>query len=275
MRLTVLLENTGDAQRFRLAKGLSLLLETPRHRLLFDMGPNSAFLENAKTLGVNLDVDMAILSHGHNDHCGGLESFLQTHPHVPVYVRKEAFQPVYSLNHGPIPLYIGPDMQLRGQPQLRLIQNSITEIDGELTLFQSPCDGALALPSNNALKIKEDSGNLIPDSFLHEQSLLIRCEGKIVLIAGCAHAGIPAIANCAAKIAGRFPDFLIGGFHLQGKAMRAEPGQKLTKNIAEFLKQTGAVCYTGHCTDACAFAALKSVLGERLHPLSTGACLTL
>ena len=72
MKIVTLLENTAGREGLRAAHGLSLYIETPRHKLLFDMGPNEDFLANAGALGVDLTaVDLAVLSHGHYDHGGG------------------------------------------------------------------------------------------------------------------------------------------------------------------------------------------------------------
>lgn len=63
IRVTTLLENTACRAGLCAAHGLSLYIETPRHEILFDMGPNADFIANARALGVDLGaVDLAILS---------------------------------------------------------------------------------------------------------------------------------------------------------------------------------------------------------------------
>ena len=78
MKICTLMENTAVSEEFTSSHGLSFYIETKNHRILFDMGPDGSFLENAKKLGIDISgVDFAILSHGHYDHGGGLKAFLE------------------------------------------------------------------------------------------------------------------------------------------------------------------------------------------------------
>ena len=51
MKIGVLMENTAAREDLSAAHGLSLYIETPKHRILMDMGPNDDYLENAAKLG--------------------------------------------------------------------------------------------------------------------------------------------------------------------------------------------------------------------------------
>ena len=78
MKIIALLENTTKHANIGCEHGLSLYIDTGSHKILFDMGQSDLFYENAKKLGVDLSlVDIAIISHGHNDHGGGLKTFLE------------------------------------------------------------------------------------------------------------------------------------------------------------------------------------------------------
>ena len=71
IKITVLVEDTKN-ENLPSAHGLSLYIETPENKILFDMGPNELFWENAEFLGIDLNtVDTAVISHGHYDHGGG------------------------------------------------------------------------------------------------------------------------------------------------------------------------------------------------------------
>lgn len=76
MEITCLLENNTTDPQLAPAHGLSFFIRTGTRSILFDMGPDQKFADNAKHLGVDLSkVDMAVLSHGHYDHGGGIPQF--------------------------------------------------------------------------------------------------------------------------------------------------------------------------------------------------------
>ena len=58
--------------------GLSAYMEYGERRYLLDTGASDLFMLNAEKLGVDLgEVDYCLISHGHNDHIGGLSAFLE------------------------------------------------------------------------------------------------------------------------------------------------------------------------------------------------------
>ena len=122
LKITALVENTVPedlAAQLGLGKehGLSLYIEACGHKILFDMGQTGLFARNAAALGVDLAaVDLAVLSHGHYDHGGGLARFLELNSTAPVYLNEHAFEPHY---HG-AERYIGLDPALAASPRLHL-----------------------------------------------------------------------------------------------------------------------------------------------------------
>ena len=69
MKITTLVENCVYGRKLQAEHGLSLYIETPDCKILFDTGQSDLFIRNARLLHVDLkEVDMLVLSHGHSDH---------------------------------------------------------------------------------------------------------------------------------------------------------------------------------------------------------------
>ena len=97
MIIKALTENTSKNENIFSEHGLSLYIETENHKILFDMGQTDLFYKNAQTMGVDLRaVDVAVLSHGHYDHGGGLKKFLEINSTAPVYLSRFAFGDYYN-----------------------------------------------------------------------------------------------------------------------------------------------------------------------------------
>lgn len=127
MKITTLLENTSARPELSAEHGLSLYIETAEHRILFDMGQTALFSHNASVLGIDLAaVDIAILSHGHYDHGGGLTRFLTLNRTAPIYVNRHAFEPHYNGTEK----YIGLDTALAHHRQLVFIDDTTVLADG-------------------------------------------------------------------------------------------------------------------------------------------------
>lgn len=269
MKFTTLLENTACRAGLCAAHGLSLYIETPRHKILFDMGPNADFIANAEALGVDLTaVDLAILSHGHYDHGGGLAAFCRVNDHAPVYIHQDAFRAYYALEEGRDPRYIGLPRELEGFHDRFVLTAGETVIDDELTLFSEPPAVFDAMSASAGLR--EQVGEEYPlDPFRHEQDLLIRAAGKTAVVAGCAHRGVVNILTAARARLGEDPDALFGGFHLF-ELRQGETADALIDATGKALLPGKTVYYTGHCTGAYAYDRLSAILGERLRPLTGG-----
>jgi len=112
MKVVILMENSTCRDAVACAHGLSMYIETDKHKILFDMGPDAQFIDNAKALSVDLtQVDIAFLSHAHNDHCGGLEAFLKLNDRAKVYMQKAVWGQYYVVTPSKC-AYIGMDAVL-------------------------------------------------------------------------------------------------------------------------------------------------------------------
>lgn len=268
MTITVLIENTS-ACAMPTEHGLSMhvALEDGRN-VLFDMGQTDLLLKNAHALGIDLGrVDLAVLSHGHYDHGGGLGAFLGANVHAPVYVHDKAFRPHYSLRADGM-RYIGMDTALHGSPRLVFCGDGPGEIVPSLTLFGGVC-GSHPIPPGNMFLFGPSEAER--DAFADEQNLIIR-EGKnIVLLAGCAHAGISNIMGRATEICGTPPTHVLAGMHLSKNGLAPEQEQEYIESLASHLLSfPGTQYYTMHCTGVEQYERLSQLMGRRICYLSCG-----
>lgn len=265
MRIVTLIENTPGADGCACEHGLSLYIETERHRLLMDTGATGAFLRNAEHLGIDLiRVDTVVLSHGHYDHTGGVKAFAALNPAAAIYLQSGADGDFY---HGE--KYIGIDRSILSLPQLRKVAGDLW-IDEELSLFTGVACRRGRPESNLELSRRNPDGTEAPDDFSHEQYLVIQSEGKRILLSGCAHNGILNILDRYREIRHEDPDIVLSGFHMKKNGDYTEAELRTIRSVAEALKQTRTVYYTGHCTGEPAYALMRSVLGDQLRPLHSG-----
>lgn len=271
MKIVTLLENTSRRPGLTAARGLSLYAETAERKVLFDMGPDRAFLENARALGVDLAaVDTAVLSHGHSDHGGGLSAFCQLNDHAKICLRREALGAYFAVLPGQEPHYIGLPRALATLSKRFVFTGDSEDLGDGLTLFSGVEDDKALRAVAPKLQEKTAAG-FRPDGFAHEQHLLIEEDGKAALLAGCGHLGIVNTLRAAKKRLGRMPDVVFGGFHLFELDPESPESEALIAATAEAMAEGNTVYYTGHCTGDWAYEQLKRTLGDRLRPMDCGA----
>ena len=254
MRVSVLIENTTSVPDLTPEHGLSLYIETDKLRLLFDTGATGAFADNARKMGVDLSkVDAMILSHGHYDHGGGIETFLQCNTAAPVYLSARAFGEHYNAEGK----YIGLPQWLKNNPRLISVDNKL-ELAPGITLDCCQNRNPQYPTEPFGLQVLKN-GSLIPEGFEHELYLVVE-EGKRICFSGCAHRGVENILNWLT------PDVLVGGFHFK-QLLPDDPRLDLA---AQRLLDRPCEYYTCHCTGQVQYDRLKKQLGDRLHYLSTG-----
>ncbi len=268
MKVKVLVENTSISEEIGSEHGLSLYIEVNDTKLLFDVGETNLFIKNAIRLGVNIeDIDYLIVSHGHKDHGGGLDEFIQINNKAKILINNNAFKPHYAARGNGAYKDIGLDKNLETHSQVIKVKGD-SVIKPGIELFSNIKIVTDKPISNDGLYEKLD-GNYVKDNFDHEQNLIIEDGGKSLLIVGCAHNGIINIIKHFQALKGKLPDYVIGGFHLSSRSSGNETPQKIDE-IGKYLLQTGVKYYTCHCTGIEAYDRLKNIMTDKIEYLAGG-----
>jgi len=271
MKVTALLENTTINKAMTAKHGLCIHIETPKHKILFDLGPDDTYLYNAQKMGIDIaEVDTLVLSHGHFDHGGGLASFMKQNSKAKLFLHRHAFAPHYFRVLF-AKKYIGLDASLSGSDRIIFTDDAMC-IDDELFLF-SNVEGQLGTKSSRALLLKT-KGGYIRDDFAHEQSLIVTAESKAALFSGCSHRGINNILRSAERHQPAI-HAVFGGFHLFNPATKVTEPAKVIEQLTTELSVRETVFYTCHCTGNKAFESMRENMGNKVQYLSTGSVVEL
>lgn len=268
MRAICLIENTMGKEGCLYEHGLSVYIETEKHRILADTGASENFIHNAVLLGVDLEkIDTVVLSHGHYDHSGGIIPFSEINSSAEIFMQRTACDGYYHC-YPDCDKYIGIDERIPALEKVKMLDGGC-KIDDELEVFAGISERRLQPEGNSVLKRKTDSG-FIEDDFRHEQYLVIRSEGKTLLVSGCAHNGIVSILDRFRQLYGRDPDIVISGFHTMKKDGCSEKDISFIKAVACELMKTDIKFFTGHCTGEEPCRIMKEMMGEQLTIMHSG-----
>ncbi|GAB3520872.1 MBL fold metallo-hydrolase [Photobacterium alginatilyticum] len=276
MKLTALVDNSRLNSRPDLAveRGLSLHIETMGQQILFDAGSGKAFCDNAALLGVEIrDINAAVISHRHHDHCNGVTHFLDCNTKAQVYFR-ECEETDYSFKAFGFKSNVGIDMEIfEKAPERFFFVNEMTEILPNIYVVTN-ISSKYQQPKGNKYLFSNSGKGCKPDTFDHELLLIIKENDGLVVFTGCAHSGVINMVHTAVEL---FPSArikaVVGGFHLVGLPIFDSVGgsKEEIKAIGQTLESYPIdKLYTGHCTGMKAFGILKKVLGDRLEHLPTG-----
>lgn len=126
MKIVTLVENSCGNENCIAEHGLSIYIETEKHKLLLDTGQTDAVVKNAKVLGIDLTaVDTVILSHGHYDHSGGILPFSKLNLSAQIIMQRSAAEPHYNGER-----YIGIDNDILKLPNVKFADDDI-QLDDE------------------------------------------------------------------------------------------------------------------------------------------------
>lgn len=266
VRITVLVDNKTSRADLDAEHGLAIWIEYREKRILFDTGQSDAVIKNAKQLGVDLaDTDAIVISHGHYDHTGGLKAVLDFAPKAKIYLHTAAIETKFSRKTSgaksigmsdsakkaikgrnviwtATPAQLFPGMAVTGQvPRI----NNFEDVGGAFFLDEN-CQRA--------------------DEVLDDQTLFIESSRGLIIVLGCAHAGVVNIMNYVAELTSQSHIYaIIGGTHLLNAS-----SERIGRTIEAVKRYKAQRIGLAHCTGSEAVAKFRDIFKERCFECAAG-----
>jgi 7,8-dihydropterin-6-yl-methyl-4-(beta-D-ribofuranosyl)aminobenzene 5'-phosphate synthase len=236
--------------------GFSMLIKVfsngNSHTILFDAGlSREGVVTNAMGMGLSLaEVESIVLSHGHYDHFGGLVNVLKfiDKRNLQIIVHKDMFKirgvvtpdgTVRKYQEFPKEDQVAPAKYLRTKQPCLLADDHIL-VTGEIT---RKTDFEKGFPRQQVFSGEKWQ----PDPWVwDDRAIIVNVKRKgLVVISGCAHAGIVNTSLYARQMTGITKvHAILGGFHLAGK--ECEP--RISSTIEVLRKFRPKIVVPSHCT---------------------------
>lgn len=243
MFLTVLVDNNTIIDEYFIGEpGLSFYIEDEDKKILFDCGYSNVFLQNMEKLNIKTeDIDVLAISHGHDDHVGGLKYLAEEklNPNLKIVGHTLVFNKKIKNNE-----CISSPLKING------IENM-----GEVILSKEPIKISENIYFLGEISRKNDFeesysigeieiNNKLEEDFIYDDSALVyRSKDGLFIIAACSHSGICNIVEHAKKV---FNDNriigIIGGVHM------LQLNERARKTLDYFEDNKVENLYLCHCT---------------------------
>jgi 7,8-dihydropterin-6-yl-methyl-4-(beta-D-ribofuranosyl)aminobenzene 5'-phosphate synthase len=257
--------------------GFSTVVEYHGKTILFDSGTNARTLAaNLKALKIDPSkIDIAIISHGHYDHVGGMDALLDVNPNVKIYAPADFFslgapikfpfnepEPAVSKGLSKDEQYFRGDSTITGMvtvPTGRFWKSNIEYV----TAAREILPGVTLIPTTSSLMgtfIKyPPAGHEHPQFIgMPELSVAFATDKGDVLLSGCAHSSIEKIVQETLRIRNTKIRMVAGGFHL------IPYGADYIEALAKRMHYEYGIASVApaHCTGQTAFVIFRKIFGD-------------
>lgn len=270
--------------------GLSILIELndSGEYILLDGGASDIVLkENVKRMNIDLKkIKKIILSHGHFDHTGSLGEVIRilgedkkfqnweessdvnmisdilAEEVVSVYTHPEAFRERWMIwddgkKYGPL---ITPKREWEALGGNIIMSDKPQVIDkGCYTTGYIPRKSFESFASTGIINVFRNGRNFVLDDIIDEQGVIINIKNQgLIVISGCAHAGILNTIYAAQDITGENKILaVLGGFHL---ALASD--EYIDNVVNEFIRINPKYIVPTHCTGFEAMKKFSEAMGD-------------
>jgi 7,8-dihydropterin-6-yl-methyl-4-(beta-D-ribofuranosyl)aminobenzene 5'-phosphate synthase len=253
--------------------GFACLLQTPAGRWLFDTGSGDTLLTNLAALDLEVrNLDGIIISHGHYDHCGGLLKLLRATGPRRIYAHRGIFgerfwKGQHEQRNVSLP-FSREELEDAGADFV--FMQEFTELapgihfSGEIPRIESQESGDPHLVTRSA-----DGNSWAIDKFADDTALALDTAKGLVILLGCAHAGlINTLEWFRYNLGDRRIHAIVGGTHL-GPA-----GDEQFAATVEYLRKLEFDRLgVSHCTGQIRAAQLYAQFPNKVFFASVGASL--
>ena len=221
------------------------------HSILFDTGisPNGV-ITNAKRMGIRLaEIECIVLSHGHYDHFGGLPAIVKAvKKDLPIIVHEDMFKTRGVANaKGTIRKYPPFPTEEKVKPAKYIKTKKPYLIADDLVLVTGEIPRKTSFEKGYLQHRAYVDGKWQHDPWIwDDRAIVIKIKNKgLVILSGCAHAGIINTTLYAQQLTGIKNVYaILGGFHLAGKEY--EPN--INQTVKELKNINPKLIAPSHCT---------------------------
>jgi 7,8-dihydropterin-6-yl-methyl-4-(beta-D-ribofuranosyl)aminobenzene 5'-phosphate synthase len=247
--------------------GQSFHITTDDKEVLFDVGwKGNKQTHNMETLGIRADkIDKVVLSHGHRDHTGGLQAFLEARTvakPVQIVAHPNALEPKLAKK-----LFLRFSMgfpklskELMGKMDLHLFKDSVEVLPhlattGEIPVAQRP--EKPGIPKNTFHRV---DGQWKWDPVVDDLFQILQTREGLIIITGCCHAGVLNTCARATQLFNQKIKAIIGGTHM------LEYSKEDIEHVGDALQNIYGTpeLYLNHCTGKRAIEQLRGRFGSQI-----------
>ncbi len=273
VKITIVCENSVGRSIPAIGEhGFACWIEIDGCHYLVDTGQGLGIMKNIQVLELPLNkLTGVVISHGHYDHIGGLDQVLRRTGPIDVFAHPDIFASRFSQS--------GPRLRFLGVPQRRELLETLGANFIFTPEFQQIAPNLYVtgtIPRCNDFEVgdanlvqRTTDGNFVPDPFNDDMAVAMDTPRGLVVVLGCAHAGIVNTLDYFCQKFNRKQIYaVVGGTHL-GPVSAAQFYATLVALKKFDIQKLGV----SHCTGQTRAAMLRNEFGEKFFFGSVGAVL--